>query len=424
MAHKATTEEDVLTLARGRVAEVFDRFDLPAVSFSAGKDSTVVLNLAIEEMHARKADGRLPADWRLRVIFWDEECIHPETIAYAHRVAADPELDFWWLCVPIKHVNACSKRHPYWYCWAEEDRHKWVREMPDCAMTEADLPGPGFARHNHFECMPFVFPKTEGLTVGLMLGIRADESMRRYRSVTGRVKDNWLGPVNGASHVFQCKPIYDWTTMDVWTAPRLFGWDWNEAYDVMARAGLTPNQQRVAPPFPQQPLQNLWMWQVCWPELWEKLVMRVPGAATAARYAKTPLYGGGGSSERRDEESWEDAITRELLKWEAGMQREIAKRLKREIRRHNKMHPGVPIPDAEPFVMDLETGVTSGITWGWLLKVAVKGDVKGRMNPSRPSHEDVDARRLSEWGPHWRLEHPEAARRTKWDSKKCMWVEP
>lgn len=418
---KAWTDEDVLTLARQRVADVFDRFDLPAVSFSGGKDSTVVLNVALEEMQARRADGRLPPDYKLHVLFWDEEAIHPETIEYCARVAAHPDIDFHWYCLPIKHVNACSRRHPFWWCWAPEKEEKWCRPMPDGALTEAQL-GP-FPRAPHADSLGFVFPK-DGRTVGLMLGIRADESLRRYQSVSHREKDNWLSTVSYARHITQCKVIYDWTTIDVWTAPKILGWDWNRAYDVMARAGLSPNQQRVAPPFGQQPLQNLWMWKLCWPELWQRLCLRVPGASSASRYAKGPLYGSSGAVAKRPDESYEDAIVRVLHKWEPGLQRDIANRLRREMARHGRLHPGVPIPDEEPFVMDLVTGVTSGITWDWLLKVAVRGDVKGRMNPWRPSTEDVEARRLDEWGPNWKTKHPEAARRTKWDSAQQMYVDP
>lgn len=417
---KEETAEDVLALARARTAVVFDRFDIPAVSFSGGKDSTVVLNLALEEMRARKADGRLPPDYKLEAIFWDEECIHPPTIEYVSRVAALPDVNLRWFCVPIMHRNACSKKHPYWFCWNPDEREKWARPLPPQAIT--DLPGVSVqARIMHFECMPFVFPPERG-TVGLMMGIRADESLRRYRSVTSRTEDNWLSPVGNARHVQQCKTIYDWTTLDVWTAPFKFGWDWNRAYDQMAKAGLSPSSQRVAHPFGQQPLTTLWMWKVCWPDLWEKVCERVPGASTAGRYANSPLYGSSGGVTKNEGETYQEAVVRELHKWGESVRCQLVERLQREIAKHERVTPGIPIPEEEAYV-DLVRGITSGLTWEFLLKIAIKGDFKNRINPIIPAKEQIDEMRVEAWGANWREKYPDIAARTVW-STKHGWMTP
>lgn len=414
-ARKFVVQDDVLTLARRRVSEVFDRFDYAVVSFSGGKDSTVVLNLALEEARARKADGRLPADYKLTVLFWDEEAIHPETAEYVQRVADLPEVNFLWYCLPFKHVNACSKEEGYWYPWAEEDREKWCRPLPATAITSV----PGYPpekiedRREFDKSMALLFP-ADGRTIGMMLGIRADESMQRFRSVANRVVDNWVARDPAAGHIFKCKPIYDWTTLDVWTAPRAFGWDWNRAYDVMAKCGLSPSVQRVCHPFGQQPLTNLWVWQLCWPTLWDRLVERVPGAGTAARYCNSPLYAAGtGAVNKADDETWEQAIAREISKWEPEVQVKIAKRLQVEIRRHNRKLPGIRIPDTEPYI-DLETGISSGLTYEFLLRVAIKGDFKWRMVPRMPNDGEIEKARIKAWGPDWRKDHPHAAANHRW----------
>lgn len=51
---------DVLTAARQRIARTFDDFDRVCVSFSAGKDSTVMLHLVAEEARRRGFAQRLP----------------------------------------------------------------------------------------------------------------------------------------------------------------------------------------------------------------------------------------------------------------------------------------------------------------------------------------------------------------------------
>src|SRR5207245_8992814 len=106
-------------------------------------------------------------------------------------------------------------------------------------------------------------------------------------------------------HITHADPIYDWTHDDVWLAPDRFGWDYNRAYDLMSKAGIPVSQQRCAPPFGEQPIRRLWSYKQCWPELWAKMVDRVPGAATAARYANTTLYGYGGKGYTKpDGQSW------------------------------------------------------------------------------------------------------------------------
>ena len=36
----------------------------------------------------------------------------------------------------FKHRNASSNEEPFWYTWDSEKKDLWVREMPECAITE------------------------------------------------------------------------------------------------------------------------------------------------------------------------------------------------------------------------------------------------------------------------------------------------
>jgi predicted phosphoadenosine phosphosulfate sulfurtransferase len=69
-------DTDVYTLALERMAYVYDNFDHVAVAFSGGKDSTAVINVALEVAHS---DPRFERHLPLRAIFWDEEAIPYET---------------------------------------------------------------------------------------------------------------------------------------------------------------------------------------------------------------------------------------------------------------------------------------------------------------------------------------------------------
>lgn len=356
---KRVIEKDVLTLARERIAHIYDRFDHVAVSFSGGKDSTVCLQLTLDEARRR---GKLPLD----VVHFDEEAIHPPTVDYVRRCAENPEVSLRWYCLPVQHRNACSQRSIYWYPWAEEDRERWVRPLPPEGITELE----GFNRHPVPACNPFLYSRAQG-QVGVIVGIRASESLRRYRSVARRVYDNYIAIDPHCEHVSLCKPIYDWSTDDVWSAPAKFGWDYNSTYDVLTAAGITRHDQRVCPPYGEEPLRGLWMYAVCFPEMWEAMIHRVPGAATAARYSRSPLYGQGALLEKPPEVSWQDFILRALERWPEEARPQVKARIREEIARHVVKTKGAPIPDEE-------SHPESGLSWQYLYMVATRGNFKKR----------------------------------------------
>lgn len=393
-------EEDVLTLGRERVAEMFERYDHVAVSFSGGKDSTCVLHLCLDEARRRGQD--------LDVVFFDEEAIHPPTIEYVDRVSRVPGVKLRWLCWPIKHRNGCSRREPHWYPWAPEARELWCRPYPEQGLQ----PPPGWnedvrARRTMPASMGPLFAPELG-TVGLALGIRAQESLRRYLSVSSRVHDNWISVDQEADRpgIYKCKPIYDWQTEDVWTFPEKMGLDYNRAYDVLQAAGLTPYQQRIGPPYGEEPLNMLWCYAVCFPDLWERMVNRVAGAATAARYAKSPLYaGGGGATEPPEGWTWQQLVLHEIGKWPEGPRRAIAQRVRDEIAAHNRLTGNRPIAERES---------EGGLSWQFLHQVVRRGDFKKRKKVDAPVKSNAAELRELEADIGRRLEATSNERRKKY----------
>ncbi len=366
---KRHTGQDVYTAALDRIRHSYEIFDHIAVSFSGGKDSTATLHAVLD---VATELGRLP----LEVVFFDEECVAPETLAYCERVAARDDVDFRWIAVPIEHRNGCSRKEPAWWPFDPDKRDLWVREPP----PQAELTLPGFDRHGMPESNGFVFHDRlrAGQQVGFCLGIRASESFTRYMSVAGRSAeyDNYIAPDPFAPGVYRVRPIYDMSVFDVWTAPAKFDWDYNRAYDIMDKLGISPNLQRVAPPYGEQPMQSLFMWQQGWPEIWDKMSMRVAGARTALRYARTDLYGFGGWEDLRPPEgmTWQQCIAFYTERHDPASRQTVAKRIRALVGYHRRTTRD-PIPVEHPHLQ-------TGVSWPWLLMIAMRGDLKGRKNPN------------------------------------------
>jgi predicted phosphoadenosine phosphosulfate sulfurtransferase len=360
---KVALNESCYDLSIKRIEYLYDTFDYVTVSFSGGKDSTVCLNLCLE---VARQKNRLP----LNVYTFDEEAIPPETVEYMDRISKNPDIDFKWYCVPIVHRNACSRKHPYWNPWDPDKKDIWVRELPPQAITDFE----GFERVGLDKLGPKMFPPTLG-TVAVVMGIRAQESITRHRSVA--VKHGFgafMSPFEGSKNIKKAYPAYDWQTEDVWVAPKRYGWDYNRAYDVMQKEGITLHNQRCAPPFGEQPIRGLYQFKTCWPELWSKMTARVPGAATAARYARTSLYGNQAAYTAPLPEglTWERWTMRLLSKLEPEAKVEASDAISSCIKMHRVRSKNV-MPDSVPD--DL-----SGFCWRFLIIAAkVGGNKFGRI---------------------------------------------
>lgn len=361
-------KSSVLVRAIDRLHDTFSAADRVVVSFSGGKDSTAVLKLAIQVARDR---GKLPLD----VMFVDEEAIPPDTVNYVQRVTDTEPVRMHWVALPVRHRNACSRLAPYWTCWHPEERHLWCREPPPHAITLDTLPS--WKGTDAADVMPTLFGPEDGTVIGV-LGRRAAESMtRRMLFMTRGGAQCFMSGRRAPpfQHYRTSDPIYDWEVEDVWLAPHLNGWDYNTAYDLMDRLGVSPSQQHVAPPFGEEPSRDLYMFAVLWPELWDRMQSRVPGADTAARYSRTPLYGGSGGQPHPGE-TWREMTFRYLSRWAPEQRAVITQNLQMAMQQHARwLHragvPARPLPDAEPDPVTF-------MSWQLLAKISVKGVLKQR----------------------------------------------
>lgn len=287
---KRYLDKNVYEAAVERFDYIYTHFERVCVSFSNGKDSGVMLNLAIE---AARRHGKLPVN----IMYIDMEAQYAHAIDFTFRMFSREEVTGYWVCLPIHLRNAVSQVMPYWVCWDKECRDAWVREYPDNPNVITDESFFPFFRHGmEFEEFVPEFANwfSQGKKTAICVGIRSDESLNRFRTIASTSKVTidglqWTTKLDPKSEdeIYNCYPIYDWRTEDVWRANGKFGWDYNKIYDIMHIAGVSIYKQRLCQPYGDDQRQGLYLFKILEPETWAKVVNRVEGANFGNRYTET-----------------------------------------------------------------------------------------------------------------------------------------
>ncbi len=278
---KRYKDKDVLTAARERVSYSFDHFERVYVSFSGGKDSSVMLHLVMEEAIKR---GR-----KVGVLFIDLEAQYKMTIAHIEEMVTlyAEHIDLHWVCLPMLLRNAVSNFEPRWCCWEPEKRDSWVRDLPS---QSSKVTYPFFQSRMEFEEFMVLWGVwyADGHPTAGHVGIRCDESLNRFRTIASRKKE-----MHGtaqfttlvAPDLYNVYPIYDWRTEDIWRYHAQFpDKPHNQIYDRMHMAGVPISQQRLCQPYGDDQRRGLWLYHLLEPETWFRLVARVNGANSGALY--------------------------------------------------------------------------------------------------------------------------------------------
>lgn len=275
--------KNVLEAAQERIAYTFDSFERVYLSFSGGKDSTVMLHLVMQEAIKRNQ--------KIGVLFVDLEGQYKLTIDHIQNCYEmySEWIEPYWVCLPIHLRNAVSVYETHWKCWDSQAEKSWIREYPKSCIKEYNY-FPFF--HDGMEFEEFVpeFGKwyAQGKTCACFVGIRTDESLNRFRTISSRSKVTFDGmqyTTLVVDKVYNVYPIYDWKASDLWifhaknkTLP------YNKLYDLMHLAGLTVSQMRICQPYGDDQRRGLWLFHLIEPETWAKVVARVNGANSGALY--------------------------------------------------------------------------------------------------------------------------------------------
>lgn len=325
MSRRTLAGLDVFGAAYDRLLGLYQSGATVVVSFSSGKDSTILLEMALL---AAKAADRLPVNVMMR----DEEILFPGSYEYAERVAARPDVRFRWFVCQQPIINIFNRGAPYW--WVMDPLLKpeqWVRQPPAFAEFIDDKAIDSLVTRARFP----------GEKLVSLIGLRAQESALRRMGLFS--SGGWMR--KGTKYVDGIgRPIYDWLDGDVWKAIHDYGWDYNRAYDVMAKMGVRASKLRIAPPTLNiHSLDLLRVAMQAWPRWFDRVATRLPGIRTAALFGKRSV-----TASRRTGETWESCYQRtcidEAPDWIADRCRVARDHM---LALHRK-HATTPFPDVKP----------------------------------------------------------------------------
>lgn len=289
---------NVYEAAKQRLDRVFREFGYVYVSFSGGKDSGVLLELALDYVREHGLQHRLG------VFHIDYEAQYQMTTDYVQATfdALPDWCDKYWCAIPLSVPCCTSMSDNHWIPWDEGKKDLWVRDLPDGSINihnhEFDFYEYGMEDYRFQKLFGEWLQRRTGETTAALIGVRSDESYdrrimianttnkRKYKDIlwsTGGVSDNRLQ--------YNFYPIYDWSTEDVWIYNGKFGKAYNRLYDVFYKAGLTIHQMRVASPFISQGIDTLKLYRSIEPNTWGKLVSRVNGVNFSGIYGGTTAMG-------------------------------------------------------------------------------------------------------------------------------------
>ncbi len=283
MATKVYNNKSVLEASTERVSLVFDNFEKIYISFSGGKDSSVMSHLVLIEAKKRNR--------KIGLLIIDLEAQYNDTITHIEQMVEmyKDQIDLHWICAEMMLRNAVSNYEPRWVCWDEDKKDVWVREKPKLAsdLSQYDF----YVPKMEFEEFMVIFGEwySNGENTAAFIGIRSDESLHRYRAITSRkdglMFNSWKWSTKVSKTLFNIYPIYDWRTEDIWIfhgknkeLPH------NKIYDKMMMAGVKISQQRLCQPYGDDQRRGLWLYHILEPTTWYKLINRVNGVNSGTLY--------------------------------------------------------------------------------------------------------------------------------------------
>lgn len=259
------TGQTVYAAAVERMEWIFSEFKNVVINVSGGKDSTVVLNIALQ---VAERLGRLP----LPVYFLDQEAEWDCVIDYMRTVMSDPRVKPLWFQIPFKIFNAASSVDQWLECW--KPGADWIRPKEPDSIHDNVMGCDRFAEM--FAAFGRTYYPNEPMCH--VAGVRAEESPARLNGLTSYPTYKWVtwGKVEDkARDHYAFYPIFDWTYKDVWTAIHHNKWQYCKLYDYMYQYGIPVFDMRVSNVHHKTAIKTLTFLQEIEPDTWNRITERL-----------------------------------------------------------------------------------------------------------------------------------------------------
>ncbi|EDS4967223.1 DUF3440 domain-containing protein, partial [Salmonella enterica subsp. enterica serovar O rough] len=313
--------------------------------------------------------------------------------------------EFYWVCLPMTTVSGVSQYQPEWTAWAPNV--EWVRQPPEGAITEPEY-FPFYVDGMTFEEFVPAFNRWvgDGQPAASLVGIRADESLNRFLSISSKKKFRyssdkpWTTAIpNGRG--YNVYPLYDWKVRDIWRFHAKTGLPHNPIYDLMFQAGLSLSAMRICEPFGPEQRKGLWLYHVLEPEMWAKACLRVNGANSAARYVhQSSGYFGRHQIDKPAHHSWK-SYANFLL---SSMPETTAEHYRNKIAVYLHWYQQREYPQDIPDEQDKDTGSKDIPSWRRICKVIMRNDYWCRglsFSPTKVQHYQRYLERIKQKRQQW-----------------------
>lgn len=284
MAKIYNRQKNVYEAAIERMSYIFDNYETIIVSCSGGKDSTITTYLAIEVAKQKEKPFYL--------FFLDQEIEYSSTIDFMDILMKEEYIIPLWFQVSALLTNTSSITQNIVDPWNPEKKLEWVHPQKIKSIKKIDwevnVPF-NFKKEKKYgfyglvQCMEQMFKNSK--SVAQIIGLRADESLDRFRAVTKNEGVPGIPWSTKTKTHIKFYPIYDWRFADIWIYISRNKKKYNKMYDYFQLKGMRNNEMRLSNLLHEKAYECIADLQEFEPKLYDRMIDRCLGIATAQEYA-------------------------------------------------------------------------------------------------------------------------------------------